>query len=133
MYQPLGMMNAERAIALPAKAGETLLLEGEPCDGILELRSGLARAVSFSREGERQIMAFFFPGDMLGVPLSRAHRFSVEAVNDVFYSRRSLKSWQAGLAAGHSSGGHSPLSEICQEQNAFMARSLILEQALSWV
>ena len=126
MYQPLQSLSANRAIAIPARACETLIMEGEPCNGILELRCGLVRAVNFSSEGNRQIMAFFFPGDLLGLPLADEHRFSAEAVSDVIYTKQSIRTWEADLAACHSPSGCSPLRAIWQEEKAFMARGLIL-------
>jgi len=126
MHQPLQMISADRAIGVPARARETLFMEGEPCRSVLELRRGLVRAVKFSSEGERQVMALFFPGDVLGLPLAQEHRFTAEAVSDVLYARQSSLEWQTGLSVCNSPGVDSPLRAIWQEEKAFMDRGLIL-------
>ncbi|MXO57260.1 helix-turn-helix domain-containing protein [Altererythrobacter gangjinensis] len=115
----------QRTIGMPASCGETLFLEGEPCDEVFEIRKGMARAVSMSREGERQILAFFFPGDFIGLPLSRHHRYSVEAVTDLVHVRHSTQRWQESLARTCQEDS-SMLKSVWREEKAFIERGLIL-------
>lgn len=125
MYHHPEALFQDRMIAMPARAGETLFIQGDPCDEFIEIRRGVARAVNHSRDGNRQVMALFFPGDMLGLPLARDHRYSAEAVNDLLYVRHSPSRW------------HTLLSRMCREENrlldavwgeeqSFLVRSLIL-------
>lgn len=115
----------QRMIGMPASAGETLFLEGEPCDHVLEIRRGVARAVSISVEGDRQILAFFFPGDTIGLPLSRHHRYSVETVTELVHVRYSAQEWQESLARTCQEDC-SMLKSVWQEERAFIERGLIL-------
>lgn len=115
----------QRTIGMPASSGETLFLEGEPCDHIFEIRKGVARAVSISREGDRQILAFFFPGDSIGLPLSQHHRYSAEAVNNLVHVRHSSQRWQESLARTCQDDS-SVLNSVWQEEKAFIDRGLIL-------
>src|SRR5579871_6797758 len=56
--------------------------EGEPSPCLYKVTSGLARCYRMSPEGRRQIVAFYFPGDMFGFEISDRHTLSVEAVVD---------------------------------------------------
>ena len=125
MHQASNIVADYPAISIPADPGETLFVEGDPCDHTLEVRSGIARATLYSSEGDRQIMAFFFPGDLIGLPLSRTHRYSAEAVSSMHYVRHSANGFaaqwtQSGLAADQISRA------IWREEQAFITRGLIL-------
>lgn len=115
----------QRTIGMPAACGETLFLEGEPCDHVFEIRKGVARAVSISRDGDRQILAFFFPGDSIGLPLSQHHRYSVEAVTNLLHVRHSSQKWQESLARTCRNDS-SILKSVWREEKAFIERGLIL-------
>lgn len=115
----------QKAIGMPASCGETLFLEGEPCEHVFEIRKGVARAVSMSREGDRHILAFFFPGDSMGLPLSQHHRYSVEAVTDLVHVRHRAQRWQESLARTCQEDS-SILKSVWREEKAFIERGLIL-------
>nr|WP_161593791.1 cyclic nucleotide-binding domain-containing protein [Parerythrobacter lutipelagi] len=110
---------------MPASAGETLFLEGEPCDHVFEIRKGVARAVSMTHEGDRQILAFFFPGDSIGLPLAQYHRYSVEAATDLVHIRHSTRRWQESLART-CQDDTTILKSVWREEKAFIERGLIL-------
>lgn len=118
-------LGAIREVGMPAWAGETLFLEGEECDAVVEIRRGVARAVSFSSDGDRQVLAFFFPGDFLGLPLTRHHRFSAEAVDRLLYVRRPPADLQADFRCDHRSENRAN-EAIWREEKAFMRRGQIL-------
>lgn len=113
------------AIAMPAKAGETLFLEGDPCEHVYELRSGVARGVSISDEGDRQVTAFFFAGDQIGLPVAPCYRFSAEAVTDLHYCRHSRRRWHEALILSCREDGRL-LPSICAEQDPIFRRGMIL-------
>lgn len=69
LYQ-LPHAPSSRAIVMPASTGEALFLEGDPCERVLELRRDIARGVNISADGERQVTAYFFPGDQNGLPIA---------------------------------------------------------------
>jgi CRP-like cAMP-binding protein len=122
----LAMMRRDRReIAMPAKAGEMLFLEGEPCDYVYELRSGIARGISVSEEGDRQVAAFFFAGDQIGLPISSRYRFTAEAVTDLMYFRHSRAYWHEALVQSCREEGRI-LPSICAEQDPIFRRGMIL-------
>lgn len=116
---------ALREIGMPAWAGETLFVEGDECECVLEIKRGVARAVSYSSDGNRQVMAFFFPGDFLGIRLRPRHRFSAEAVDRLLYVCRSPDELQVDLA--HVQQDICAANEaVWREEKAFMRRGQIL-------
>lgn len=125
MYQPTNLAIEDRAISMPARDGETLIVKGDPCEHTLEIRSGIVRAVTYSREGDRQIMAFFFPGELLGLPLASTHRYSAEAITGVRYVRYSPQRFRASFAI-HEFASEFVSRAIWHEEEAFITRGLIL-------
>jgi len=125
MYQPQNLRFNHSAVALPANARETLFIRGEPCESIYEIRRGIVRAVDVSKEGDRQVMAFFFPGDFVGLPLTSAHRYSTEAVGPLLYARHSLRRWRHELSCTEQDENWAN-EAIWREEKAFMQRGLIL-------
>lgn len=112
-------------IGMPARAGEILFLEGETCEHVYELRRGIARGVGISSEGDRQIAAFFFTGDQIGIPVSDRYRFTAEAVTDLVYVRHSLGCWHEALMDNWRENGRL-LPSICAEQDPIFRRGMIL-------
>lgn len=47
---------------------------------LFEVVSGAVRATRVSDDGRRQIVAFYYPGDVFGIEQGRFHRFSTEAL-----------------------------------------------------
>lgn len=125
MYQSMDLVVQSRVVSIPAHDGETLIVKGELCEQSLEICSGIARAVTYSREGDRQIMAFFFPGDLVGLPLSDTHRYSVEAVSGVRILRHPAEQYQMSLPV-HDAAPRQILQAVWHEEKAFIARGLIL-------
>lgn len=116
---------SSRAIVMPASAGKVLFLEGDPCERVIELRRGIARGVSISADGERQVTAFFFPGDQIGLPIAEAYRFTAEAVTELGYVCHSRQSWSEALIRScREQGGL--LSSICAEQDPIFRRGIII-------
>jgi CRP-like cAMP-binding protein len=125
MHSLAKLQSGRHEIAMPAKAGEMLFLEGEPCDHVYELRSGIARGISISEEGDRQVTGFFFAGDQIGLPVSQAYRFTAEAVTDLLYVRHSLPRWHEALIRSCREEGRL-LPSICAEQDPIFRRGMIL-------
>jgi CRP-like cAMP-binding protein len=108
-------------------AGRTLFWEGDDCEHVFELRSGIVRGVSISEEGERQVTAFFFPGDEIGLPITRTYRYSAEAVTDVTYVRHSQLRWREALAESCRRDGKL-LRAIGTEQDPIFRRGLFISR-----
>ncbi|NVE95999.1 Crp/Fnr family transcriptional regulator [Altererythrobacter lutimaris] len=110
---------------MPGRDGETLIVQGDPCDQTLEITCGVGRAVRYSREGDRQIMAFFFPGDLVGLPLSSRHRYSFEAVSRLRFVRHSSGIFRPGFPS-LDLVPERLAQAIWREEKAFISRGLIL-------
>ena len=119
------LASSHREVVMRGKVGKILFLEGEPCDFVYQLRSGIVRGISISEEGDRQVTGFFFTGDEIGLPLLRAYRFTAEAVTDILYVCHSLPRWHETLIRSCREEGRL-LPSICAEQNPIFRRGMIL-------
>ncbi|MBV7256601.1 helix-turn-helix domain-containing protein [Pacificimonas sp. WHA3] len=95
-----------------AATGETLFWEGDAAERLYRIESGIVRGVRYTEEGERNIVGFYFAGDMIGVPVAGAYRFTAEAVTDVTYTAVLLDR----LADDVRSGGAARLFETVQTE-----------------
>lgn len=125
MYEALELVPEAPPVCMPAHDGEMLFAEGDWCEHALEIRTGIARAVSYSREGDRQVMAFFFPGDIIGLPLFDAHRYSAEAVSGLRFARHPAERYRMGKGP-YDQSARKVARAVWQEEKAFIARGLIL-------
>lgn len=124
LARPLAEFEPLLAV-MPANAGKVLFLEGEPCEHVYELRSGIARGISITLQGERQITGFFFAGDQIGLPVSDTYRFTAEAVTDLAYVRHSRTRWQEALIRSCREDGRL-LASIGAEQDPAFRRGIII-------
>jgi len=62
-------------------AGQEVVGEGDPTESFFLVMRGLFRAVKFTRDGRRQVFAFYLPGDICGLEPGPTHKLSVEAVD----------------------------------------------------
>jgi CRP-like cAMP-binding protein len=81
--------------------------------------------VTILPDGERQISAFFFPGDQIGLPIADAYRFTAEAVTIVRYIRHSRLRWHEALIRSCREEGRL-LPSICAEQDPIFRRGIII-------
>ena len=56
--------------------------EDEPADYLYKVVSGSVRTYKIFDDGRRQIGAFYFPGDVFGLEVGKAHEFSAEAIDN---------------------------------------------------
>lgn len=125
MYEALELVPEAPLVCMPADDGEMLFAKDDWCEHALEIRSGIARAVSYSRGGDRQVMAFFFPGDIIGLPLFDAHRYSAEAVSGLRFARHPAERYRMGKEH-YDQSAQKVAGAVWQEEKAFIARGLIL-------
>lgn len=125
MLSPKARPIDASAIGYQAEPGEVLFLDGDPSDHVFELRRGIVRGVSNSADGERQISAFFFAGDQIGLPLAETYRFTAEAVTEVAYVRHSATRWHEALLRSYREDGRL-LPSICAEQDPIFRRGIII-------
>jgi len=82
-YLPTSRAQSSKAphhTALQHITGDTLFWEGDSAHTLFRLEAGLVRAFRYDEEGERQILALFWPGDIFGVPIDSGYSYSAEAV-----------------------------------------------------
>jgi CRP-like cAMP-binding protein len=117
------MLSASRI--LTAQPGQTLFWEGDPCTHVIEMHSGIVRGVSISEEGERQITAFFFAGDQIGIPVRETYRYSAEPVTKVSYVRQPQGLWCAAMTDSLQQSGRL-LQSIGDEQDPVFRRGMLI-------
>lgn len=68
---------------VPFPAGATLFREGDPVGDVYCMDAGRVVVTRYTENGERQILAFLFPGDFLGMSFGPAYSTAAEALTDV--------------------------------------------------
>src|SRR5208337_5436459 len=69
------------ALIVPFEAGQEVAGEGDPTESFFLVMRGLFRAVKFTRDGRRQVFAFYMPGDLCGLEPDAVHKLTIEAVD----------------------------------------------------
>ena len=84
--QPLAMpweaLAKGGAHQLKLRAHEALFCEGDDADFVYEVVEGVVCSYRILVDGRRQVLAFAYPGDLVGLSPSAVHRFSCEAVGE---------------------------------------------------
>lgn len=76
------------------KSGEALFREGDTAHRVYEIQSGVLRLSRVMENGRRQVIAFGYPGDIVGFPHDGEHHTDCEAltpVQVVAHSRETLE------------------------------------------
>jgi CRP/FNR family transcriptional regulator, nitrogen fixation regulation protein len=74
--------------------GQEVVGEGDPTENFFLVVRGLFRAVKFTRDGRRQVFAFYMRGDMCGLEPDATHKLTVEAIN-----KSAMYIWRKRLGA----------------------------------
>jgi CRP-like cAMP-binding protein len=69
------------AVVVAYAPGQEVVGEGDPTENFFAVVRGVFRAVKVTRDGRRQIFAFYMPGDMCGLEPEETHGLTIEAVN----------------------------------------------------
>ena len=69
------------AVIVSYAPGQEVVGEGDPTDNYFLVVRGVFRAVKVTRDGRRQIFAFYMPGDMCGLEPGASYEITIEAVN----------------------------------------------------
>ena len=69
------------AVIVSYAPGQEVVGEGDPTDNYFLVVRGVFRAVKVTRDGRRQIFAFYMPGEMCGLEPDDSHGLTIEAVN----------------------------------------------------
>ena len=69
------------SLVVPFDAGQEVVGEGDPTENFYLVMRGTFRAVKFTRDGRRQVFAFYVPGDICGLEPESSHKLTIEAVD----------------------------------------------------
>ncbi len=69
------------ALIVPFEGGQEVVGEGDPTENFFLVMRGMFRAVKFTRDGRRQVFAFYMPGDICGLEPDAVHKLTIEAVD----------------------------------------------------
>jgi len=69
-------------VAMPFARNSEIYGENEPADYFYKIVSGSVRTSRVLADGRRQIGAFYFPGDVVGLEAGEEHTFAAEAITN---------------------------------------------------
>lgn len=103
-------------------AGKHLFHEGQTARNIYEVVTGVLRLTRVMEDGRRQVIAFGYPGDVVGFPSDGEYHTDCEALRPttlLVHNRTSLESGN-GNTALHARLLHAALREISAMQDHFL-------------
>jgi CRP-like cAMP-binding protein len=74
--------SSHRPVERLIRLGQRLFHQGDAADRIFELRAGVLRQTRTLESGERQVIGFHFPGDIVGFAPDGIHRDGCTAITD---------------------------------------------------
>ncbi|WP_299417785.1 helix-turn-helix domain-containing protein [uncultured Sulfitobacter sp.] len=104
------------------KSGAYLYFEGDEVEWLYQVTSGVLRLTRLLADGRRQVIAFGYPGDIVGFPAADLHHTDCEALTDVRLQpfRRTHLENGDGDPKLHSALLQAALREISGMQDHFM-------------
>ena len=134
MYVTIPNINATKSAFLPLettlpqisetrlKSGAYLYYEGDNAERVYQVISGVLRLTRLLADGRRQVIAFGYPGDIVGFSPSDIHLTDCEALNEVRlqpYRRSALENGDSDPKLHHALL-QAALREISGMQDHFM-------------
>lgn len=119
------------------KAGSYLYFEGDRVDWVYQVTSGVLRLTRLLEDGRRQVIAFGYPGDIVGFPSAGLHHTDCEVLVDAQlqpYRRSHLENGE-GDPEIHQQLLQAALREISAMQDHFMmlGRKSAVEKVASFL
>jgi CRP/FNR family transcriptional regulator len=104
------------------KSGAYLYYEGDDVEWLYQVTSGVLRLTRLLADGRRQVIAFGYPGDIVGFPSADIHHTDCEALTEVRLQpfRRSALESGEGDPKLHNALLQAALREISGMQDHFM-------------
>lgn len=104
------------------KPSSYLYYEGDEVEWLYQVTSGVLRLTRLLEDGRRQVIAFGYPGDIVGFPSADRHHTDCEALTDVRLQpfRRSVLERGDGDPKLHNALLQAALREISGMQDHFM-------------
>lgn len=120
-FTPLAIIQPQTAEAR-LKPGAYLYFEGDDVEWLYQVTSGVLRLTRLLADGRRQVIAFGYPGDIVGFPSADMHHTDCEALTEVRLQpfRRSALESGEGDPKLHSALLQAALREISGMQDHFM-------------
>jgi CRP-like cAMP-binding protein len=120
-FSPLATTLPQTAEAL-LKPGAYLYFEGDEVEWLYQVTSGVLRLTRVLADGRRQVIAFGYPGDIVGFPSSGVHHTDCEALTATQLQpfRRSALESGEGDPKLHGELLQAALREISEMQDHFM-------------
>lgn len=120
-FIPLATTSPQNAEAR-LKPGAYLYFEGDDVEFLYQVTSGVVRLTRLLADGRRQVIAFGYPGDIVGFPSSGVHHTDCEALTPAQLQpfRRSALESGEGDPKLHSALLQAALREISEMQDHFM-------------
>lgn len=119
------------------KAGACLYYEGDDVDWLYQVTRGVVRLTRLLVDGRRQVIAFGYPGDIVGFPSNGLHHTDCESLTDVHlqpFRRAALENGE-GDPELHIGLLQAALGEISAMQDHFMmlGRKSAIEKVASFL
>jgi len=120
-FTPL-VTSAPQSAETRLKAGAYLYYEGDEVEWLYQVTSGVLRLTRLLSDGRRQVIAFGYPGDIVGFPSANIHHTDCEALTEVRLQpfRRSALESGEGDPQLHAALLQAALREISGMQDHFM-------------
>lgn len=136
---PITPLTATPTIPAEAhlKAQSYVFFEGDTVDWLYQVKSGVLRLTRLLEDGRRQVIAFGYPGDIVGFPCEGMHHTDCEVLEDAKlqpYRRSALENGD-GDPQLHHALLQAALNEISAMQDHFMmlGRKSALEKVASFL
>lgn len=81
VFSPL-VTTLPQAAETRLKSGAYLYYEGDDVDWLYQVKSGVLRLTRLLSDGRRQVIAFGYPGDIIGFPATDVHHTDCEALTE---------------------------------------------------
>ena len=119
------------------RAGSYLYFEGDDVEWLFQVTSGVLRLTRMLENGRRQVIAFGYPGDIVGFPSAGRHHTDCDALTDTVLQpfRRSVLESGEGAPELHQQLLQAALREISAMQDHFMmlGRKSAVEKVASFL
>ncbi|MEO9826060.1 MAG: helix-turn-helix domain-containing protein [Paracoccaceae bacterium] len=114
--------TSPKSAELRLKPGAHLYFEGDEVEWLYQVTSGVLRLTRLLADGRQQVIAFGYPGDIVGFPAADLHHTDCEALTDVRLQpfRRTHLENGDGDAKLHCALLQAALREISGMQDHFM-------------
>ncbi|KNG92187.1 helix-turn-helix domain-containing protein [Pseudaestuariivita atlantica] len=119
------------------KPAQNLFREGDDARHVYEVTSGVLRLIKVLEDGRRQVIAFGYPGDIVGFPQDGCHYTECDALSSTEVIAHSIRDLECGERNPelHQRLVNAALKEISAMQDRFMmlGRKSAVEKVASFI